>query len=205
MTFTCSCRSVNDCKFRWFKAFKRESSNLLLNRKWPEVLKSRNLNPVSPEPPGPRAQAPRRPWGREWRHFAEKLVVVSPNVGCFLRICALKNTIKTRRMAANMHETTELHWLPTIQQVANTKTTFIVLPQRQTEINTFLYTTLLWKIELNRKKKRLKYYLSNKHKLWRRKIQINSQSFEKHYNPVPRSPWTLSVGSDLGRDEPEPN
>ena len=71
-----------------------------------------------------------------------------------------------------------------IQRVANTKTTFIVLPQRQTEINTFLYTTLLWKIELNRKKKRLKYYLSNTHKLWRRKIQINSQSFEKHYNPV---------------------
>ena len=112
--FTCSCRSVNDCKFRWFKAFKRESSNLLLNRKWPEVLKSRNLNPVSPEPPGPRAQAPRRPWGREWRHFAEKLVVVSRNDGRFFTISALKNTIKTRRMAANMHETTKLHCLPTI-------------------------------------------------------------------------------------------
>ena len=51
IAFTCSCRSVNDCKFRWFKAFKRESSNLLLNRKWPEVLKSRTSNPVSPEPP----------------------------------------------------------------------------------------------------------------------------------------------------------
>ena len=62
IVFTCSCRSVSDCKFRWFKAFKRES----LTRKWPEVLKSRTSNPVSPEPPGPRAQAPRRLWGREW-------------------------------------------------------------------------------------------------------------------------------------------
>ena len=26
---------------RWFKAFQRESSNLLLNRNWPKVLKSR--------------------------------------------------------------------------------------------------------------------------------------------------------------------
>ena len=48
------------------KLFKRESSNLLLNRKWTEVLKSRTSNPVSPEPPGPRSQAPRRLWGREW-------------------------------------------------------------------------------------------------------------------------------------------
>ena len=48
IAFTCCCRSVNDCKFRWFQAFKRESSNLLLNRKWPEVLKSRTSNPVSP-------------------------------------------------------------------------------------------------------------------------------------------------------------
>ena len=54
IVFTCSCQSVNDCKFRWFKAFKRESSNLLLNRKWPEVLKSRTSNPVSADPPGPR-------------------------------------------------------------------------------------------------------------------------------------------------------
>ena len=65
IAFICSCRSVNDCKFRWFKAFKRESSNLLLNRKWPEALKSRTSNPVSPETPGLRAQAPRRLWGRE--------------------------------------------------------------------------------------------------------------------------------------------
>ena len=43
IAFTCSCRSVNDCKFRWF-----QSSNLLLNRKWPEVLKSRTSNPVPP-------------------------------------------------------------------------------------------------------------------------------------------------------------
>ena len=48
------------------KLFKRESSNLLLNRKWPEVLKSRTLNPVFPEPPGPRTQACRRLWVREW-------------------------------------------------------------------------------------------------------------------------------------------
>ena len=38
-----------------------ESSNLLLNRKWPEVLKSRTSNL-----PGPRAQVPRSLWGREW-------------------------------------------------------------------------------------------------------------------------------------------
>ena len=29
-------------------------------------LKSRTSNPVSPEPHGARAQAPRRLWGREW-------------------------------------------------------------------------------------------------------------------------------------------
>ena len=68
IAFTCSCRSVNDCKFTWFKAFKRESSNLLLNQKWPEVLKYRTSNPVSPETPGRRAQAPRRLWGRECTH-----------------------------------------------------------------------------------------------------------------------------------------
>ena len=65
---TCSCPSVIDCKFRWFKAFKRKSSNFHLNRKWPEVLKSSTSNAVSlvsPEPPGPRAQAPRGLWGRE--------------------------------------------------------------------------------------------------------------------------------------------
>ena len=56
--FTCCYRSVNECNFRWFKAFKRESSNLLLNRKWPKVLKSRTSNPVSPETPGPSSQAP---------------------------------------------------------------------------------------------------------------------------------------------------
>ena len=38
---TCSCPSVNDCEFRWFKYFKRESSNFFLIRKWREVLKSR--------------------------------------------------------------------------------------------------------------------------------------------------------------------
>ena len=68
--FTCSCRSVNDWKFSWFKALKRQPSKLLLNQKWPEVLKSRTSNPVSPEPPGPRAQAPRRLWGREWANFS---------------------------------------------------------------------------------------------------------------------------------------
>ena len=65
---TCSCPSVIDCKLRWFKAFKRKSSNFHLNRKWPEVLKSSTSNAVSlvsPEPPGPRAQAPRGLWGRE--------------------------------------------------------------------------------------------------------------------------------------------
>ena len=46
IAFTCSCRSDNNCKFRWFKAFKRESSKLLLNQKWLEVLKSRTSNPV---------------------------------------------------------------------------------------------------------------------------------------------------------------
>ena len=63
---TYSCPSGNDCNFRWFKAFKRESSNLLVNRKSPEVLKSRTSNPSSAVPPGPRAQAPRRLWEREW-------------------------------------------------------------------------------------------------------------------------------------------
>ena len=63
MAVTYSCPSINDCKFTWFKAFKRESPNLLLIRKWPEVLKSRTLNPVSSEPPGPRAQAPQKALG----------------------------------------------------------------------------------------------------------------------------------------------
>ena len=31
--------------------------NVVENQKWLEVLKSRTSNPVSPEPPGPRAQA----------------------------------------------------------------------------------------------------------------------------------------------------
>ena len=39
--------------------------NVVENRKWPEVLKSRTSNPVSPEPPRPRAQAHWRLWGRE--------------------------------------------------------------------------------------------------------------------------------------------
>ena len=65
IAFTCCCRSVNNCKFRRFKAFKRQSSKLLLKRKWPEVLKSRTSNPVSSGPPGPRAQAPWRHWRRE--------------------------------------------------------------------------------------------------------------------------------------------
>ena len=47
IAFTCSRRIVNDCKFRWFKAFKRGSSKLLLNRKRAEVLKSRTSNPLS--------------------------------------------------------------------------------------------------------------------------------------------------------------
>ena len=47
IAFTCSCRIVNDCKFRWFKVFKRGSSKLLLNRKRAEVLKSRTSNPLS--------------------------------------------------------------------------------------------------------------------------------------------------------------
>ena len=65
---THSCPSVNDCNFRWFKTFKRESSNLLVNQKSPEVLKSiaRTSNRLSGGPPGPRAQAPRRLWRREW-------------------------------------------------------------------------------------------------------------------------------------------
>ena len=45
IAFTCSWKNVNDCKFRWFKAFERESSNLLLNLQWPEVLKSRTCIP----------------------------------------------------------------------------------------------------------------------------------------------------------------
>ena len=40
------------------------------NQKWPEVLKSRTSNPVSPEPPGPCAQAPRGLWGRKGLHVA---------------------------------------------------------------------------------------------------------------------------------------
>ena len=45
---TCFYPGVNDCKFRLFKAFKRESSNLLLIRKWPEVLKSRTFKSCVP-------------------------------------------------------------------------------------------------------------------------------------------------------------
>ena len=73
--FTSYCRSVNDCYFRWPKAFKRESSNLLSNRKWPKVLKSRTSNPVSPEPPGPRAQAPMRLWDEatKWRQLCQPI------------------------------------------------------------------------------------------------------------------------------------
>ena len=41
--------------------------NFVENQTWPEVLKSRTSNPVSPESPGPRAQAPRGAWGREWQ------------------------------------------------------------------------------------------------------------------------------------------
>ena len=40
--------------------------NVVENQKWPEVLKSRTSKPLSPEPPGPCAQALRRLWGREW-------------------------------------------------------------------------------------------------------------------------------------------
>ena len=39
--------------------------NVVENQKWPEVLKSRTSNHVSPEPPGPLSQAPRKLWGRE--------------------------------------------------------------------------------------------------------------------------------------------
>ena len=42
--------------------------NVVENQKSPEVLKSRTSNRVSPDPPGPRAQASRRLWGREWLH-----------------------------------------------------------------------------------------------------------------------------------------
>ena len=42
--------------------------NVVENKKWPEVLKSRTSNRVSPDRPGPRAQAPRKLWGREWLH-----------------------------------------------------------------------------------------------------------------------------------------
>ena len=77
IAFTYSCRSVSDCKFRWFKAFKRESSNLLLNRKSQEVLKSKSSNPMPPEPPGPRAQAPRRLWGRQWGKSLRDLLISS--------------------------------------------------------------------------------------------------------------------------------
>ena len=41
--------------------------NVVENQKWPEVLKSRTSNPVFSEPPGPRANAPRRLGGRECR------------------------------------------------------------------------------------------------------------------------------------------
>ena len=47
------------------KLFKDNPPNLLLIQKRPEVQKSRTLNPVSPEPPGLHAQAPRRLWERE--------------------------------------------------------------------------------------------------------------------------------------------
>ena len=79
---TYSCPSGNDCNFRWFKTFKRESSNLLVNRKSPEVLKSiaRTSNPLSAGPPGPLAQGPRRLWGREWyvRRIGNSFRVLRP-------------------------------------------------------------------------------------------------------------------------------
>ena len=45
IAFTCCCRSVNYCTLRWFKAFKRESSNFLFNRKWPDFLKYPGRDP----------------------------------------------------------------------------------------------------------------------------------------------------------------
>ena len=45
--------TVNLCDSKLLKGI---SPNLLLIRKRPEVQKSRTLNPVSSEPPGPRAQ-----------------------------------------------------------------------------------------------------------------------------------------------------
>ena len=59
------------------QSFKRESSNLLLNRKRPEVLETSISNPVSPELPGSRAQVPTRLWGREWYGITFALFPVS--------------------------------------------------------------------------------------------------------------------------------
>ena len=73
------------------KLFKRESSNLLLNRKWTEVLKYRTSNPVSPEPPGPRSQAPRRLWGREWGSTpigSSRVFSMEPSIADLGQFCA---------------------------------------------------------------------------------------------------------------------
>ena len=49
--------------------------NVVEKQKWLDVLETRTSNPVSPEfplspePPGPCAQTPRRLWGREWTLF----------------------------------------------------------------------------------------------------------------------------------------
>ena len=84
IAFTCSCRSVNDCKFRWFKAFKRESSNFLLNRKWPALLKSRTSNPVSP--------------GREWFSPPRNLVPGYCEIPWGAFVYAVVVAIKTNRI-----------------------------------------------------------------------------------------------------------
>ena len=58
----CSCPSVINCKFRWFKAFKRKSYYFHLNRKF---RTSNAVSLVFPEPTGPRAHAPGRLRGRD--------------------------------------------------------------------------------------------------------------------------------------------
>ena len=55
------------------KLWKDNPPSYFWRQKWPEVLKSRTSNPVSPEPPGPRAQAPRRLWANFSYIFVQNL------------------------------------------------------------------------------------------------------------------------------------
>ena len=65
--------------------------NVVENQKWPEVLNTRTSNLVSPEPPGPRTQAPRRLWGRDWGNGEIGKYNRRARVSPFLRRLLLEN------------------------------------------------------------------------------------------------------------------